>query len=251
MAPRTRLAVGAILREPAFRRLWVSGLCVSVARWMDLLALSWLALELTGSPFMVGLAAFIRSVPLILIGPLAGLVADRVSRGRVLVATQAAGALIGLALCAVFLSGRGGYWSLVALEGLFGAVWALDFPARRTALYALVGPSRVARAVSLETVSMQIAKMVGPLAAGLSLARFGPAACFAVVAAVYAGGLAVSVGLGSHLAAPAPATTSLAASLREGARAAWAIPTVRAVLLATVVMNVLFFPFQHMMAVFV
>ena len=253
MTPRRGLAVRAILRDPTFRRLWVSGLCVNVARGMDMLALAWLALELTGSPFMVGLAAFIRSAPLIVIGPLAGIIADRVSRGRVLIAAQAAGAIVALGLCALFATGRGGYWPLVALEGLFGALWAIDFPARRAALYTLMGPGRVARAVSLETVSMQIAKMTGPLAAGLCLARFGPAVCFAIIAAVYAAGLAVSVGLGAHLAAPAPARArgSLAASLGAGARAAWAIPTVRAVLLATVAMNVLFFPFQHMLAVFV
>ena len=81
-----------------------------------------------------------------------------------------------LALAAVFATGGGGYWPLVALEVLFGALWALDFPARRTSLYALVGPGRVASAVSLETVSMQVAKMTGPVMAGVGLARLGPAA---------------------------------------------------------------------------
>src|SRR2546430_17170498 len=74
-------------------------------------------------------------------------------------------------------------------------MWALDFPARRTALYTILGASRVAQAVSLETVSMQIAKMLGPLAAGVCLARLGPAASPLVMALVYTAGPPASPGL--------------------------------------------------------
>ena len=91
---------------------------------------------------------------MMLLGPFTGLVADRMHRGRVLVFTQALGLVTALALAAVFAAGRGGFWPMVGLEVLFGALWALDFPARRTALYALVGPARrVVTAVSLGTVS--------------------------------------------------------------------------------------------------
>src|SRR6186997_1415665 len=167
-------AFASILRERAYRRLWCSGLCVNAARWMDLVLLGWLAFQLTDSPFMVGLAAFARSAPLMVLGPFTGILADRLHRGRVLVFTQALGLAAALALAAVFAMGRGGFWPLVGLEALFGALWAIDFPARRTALYALVGSRRVATAVSLETVSMQVAKMIGPVAAGIGLARVGP-----------------------------------------------------------------------------
>ncbi|HEU4370002.1 MAG TPA: MFS transporter [Methylomirabilota bacterium] len=245
------LAVPGVLREPDYRRLWASGLFVNVARWMDLVTLGWLALELTGSPFMVGVAAFARSAPLMVVGPFAGIVADRMPRGGVLVVAQATGVATALALAALFGTGRGGYRTLVALEVVFGLVWALDFPARRTSLYALLGASRVAQAVSLETVSMQIAKILGPLAAGFCLARLGPEASFALMAATYAGGLAASSGLHRRLGGPAGTTApTVAASMRAGLRAAWASPTVRAVLLVTVAMNTLFFPYQHMLPVF-
>ena len=249
--PETSRTILDVLREPTYHRLWLSGFCINVARWMDIVALGWLALQLTGSPFMVGLAAFARSAPLMAVGPFAGVVADRVPRGRVLVVTQAAGAVTALALAVVFGSGAGGYWPLVGLEVVFGLLWALDFPARRTALYAILGAERVAQAVSLETVSMQLAKILGPLAAGVCLARFGPAACFAAMAVVYAAGLAVSLGLRARLGGPVGETpASVAASLRAGLHAAWARPTIRAVLLVTIAMNVLFFPSQHMLPVF-
>ncbi len=240
-----------ILREPSYRRLWASGLCMSVARWMDLVTLGWLSFQLTGSPFMVGLAAFARSAPMMVIGPFAGIVADRVPRGRVLVISQTAGVVAALVLTAIFATGRGSYWWLLALEVVFGLVWALDFPARRTALYAVLGAPRVAQAVSLETASMQIAKMLGPLAAGLCLARVGPPASFASMALIYTLGLMLLLPLGGRLGGPAGRpTTSLAATLRAGLSAAWTSPTVRAVLLVTIAMNTLFFPYQHMLPVF-
>jgi MFS family permease len=243
--------VPGVLADPSYRRLWVSGFWVNVARWMDLVTLGWLALELTGSPFMVGLAAFARSAPLMVVGPFAGLVADRVPRGRVLAIAQSGGVVTALALAALFGTGVGGYWTLVALEVVFGLIWALDFPARRTALYTLLGASRVAQAVSLETVSMQIAKMLGPLAAGLCLARWGAAVSFAVMAVVYAAGLAWSAGLGLRLGGPGDqAPASVGARLRAGLQAAWTRPTIRAVLFVTIAMNVLFFPYQHMLPVF-
>ena len=245
-----QLVVTDVFREPSYRRLWASGLCLSIARWMDLVTLGWLSFQLTGSPFMVGLAAFARAAPMMFVGPFAGIVADRVPRARVLLVSQTAGLITALALAAIFTAGRGGYWTLVALEVVFGLVWALDFPARRTALYAVLGASRVAQAVSLETVSMQIAKMVGPLAAGICLARFGPQASFATMAVLYGVGLMASSRLGARLGGPSAATASLAATMRAGLTAAWTTPTVRAVLLVTIAMNTLFFPYQHMLPVF-
>ena len=219
---------------------------------MDLVVLGWLALQLTGSPFMVGLAAFARSAPMMLLGPFAGIVADRLHRGRVLIFTQSLGVVTALALALIFATGGGGYWPLVGLEALFGILWALDFPARRTALYSLVGPGHVATAISLETVSMQLAKMIGPVLAGVGLAKIGPVACFIAMAAFYAMGLFVSLGLSSHIGrvAARAAPASLTASLGAGVKAAWEEPTVRTVLLITVFMNVLVFPYQHMLAVF-
>jgi MFS family permease len=246
-----RLAVADVLLEPTYRRLWVSGFCVNVVRWMDIVTLGWLALQLTGSPFMVAVAAFARTAPLMLVGPFAGVLADRVARGRVLLVTQTAGLVNAVALAVIFGSDAGDYGVLVTLEVVFGLVWALDFPARRAALYTVLGTSRVAQAMSLETVSMQLAKMLGPLAAGLCLARFGPAAAFAVMAVVFAVGLLISAGLHGRLGGAVAGTrVSVAASLRAGLDAAWNVPTIRAVLLVTVAMNVLFFPYQHMLSVF-
>jgi MFS family permease len=225
---------------------------VSLARWIDLVTLGWLALELTGSAFMVGVAAFARSAPMMVLGPVTGIVADRVSRSHVLLITQAGGASTALVLAAIFGSGIGGYGPLIALEVVLGMLWSLDFPARRTALMSLLGAARVAQAISLETVSMQVAKMVGPLLAGVCLARLGPAAAYGLLALFYVAGLAVCLGLHRSLGGPTwQDSVSVGRTLRTGLRSAWASPIVRSVLLCTVAMNVLFFPYQHMLPVFV
>ena len=244
-------AIAELLREPIYRRLWASGFFVNVARWMDLVTLGWLALQLTGSPFMVGLAAFARSAPLMLVGPFGGVIADRVPRARILLVAQASGVVTALVLAVLFATGRGSYGALVALEVVFGALWALDFPARRTALYTILGAQRVAQAVSLETVSMQLGKIIGPLAAGVCLARVGPGACYGMIALVYAAGILVSMPLRGRLGGPGSAPpASFVASVRTGLGIAWRSTTVRATLLATIAINVLFFPYQHMLPVF-
>src|SRR5262245_33002737 len=102
-----RPAFAEVLSENPYRRLWLSGLCLNAARWMDLVVLGWLALQLTGSPFMVGLAAFARSAPMMALGPFAGVVADRIHRGRVLLFTQTIGLLTALALASSFAPGHG------------------------------------------------------------------------------------------------------------------------------------------------
>jgi MFS family permease len=224
---------------------------VSVARWVDLVTLGWLALELTGSPFMVGLAAFARSAPLMFLGPFAGIVADRVSRSSVLLLTQAGGAATAVVLAVIFGRGAGGYGPLVALEVVFGVLWALDFPARRTSLMSVLGSDRVAQAISLETVSMQVAKMCGPLLAGFCLARFGPATAYGLLAVFFGMGLAASRGLQRILGGPTRHdSASVARTLRTGLRTAWENSVVRSVLLCTIAMNTLFFPYQQMLPVF-
>jgi MFS family permease len=246
-----RPAVLEALHEPHYRRLWLSGLSVNTARWMDLVVVGWLALELTDSALMVGVAAFCRAVPSILVGPFAGLLADRVDRGRMMMGVQVLNIGASLALALLFASGLGTFGSLVALEVLLGIGWAVDFPARRTALYTLVGPGRLTNAISLEGVSIQGTKIVGPVLGGVLLARVGAAGCYAALALLYAAGLVLLLALTRRVPLPGiGAGAPVAAGLAEGLREVRAHPLIRAVLLVTILMNALVFPYQQILAVF-
>jgi MFS family permease len=246
-----RLAVLDALREPHFRRLWLAGVCINTARWMDVLVLGWIALELTDSPLLVGLAGFCRSIPMIALGAVGGLLADRLDRGRVMLAAQVVNAGVMGALALLFATGAGAFPALVLLSLVMGVVISVDFPSRRTALYALVGPARITNAISLESVSVQGSKILGPVLGGLLLARFGAAGCYLALVGLYL----VAVGFQAALVRRVPMPGAgggepMAGGLVTAVREVWAHPLIRAVLVVTVLMNSLVFPHQNILAVF-
>jgi MFS family permease len=241
----------AAFREPSYRRLWLAGFCMNTSRWMDMLVLGWVVLELTGSPFMVGVAAFGRTAPLMLFGVFSGVVADRFDRGRLLVAVQALNLSTALVLALLFWTGQGGVWQLIGLEVLFGIAWSLDYPVRRSVLYTLVGPGRVTNAASLEGVSLQGTKMIGPLLGGVLIAWTGPAGCYLVLALLFLMALLLALTIQRRVALTnIGQATSVLASLGTGLREARAEPTVLAVLILTILMNLFVFPYQQMWPVF-
>jgi MFS family permease len=239
------------LRDERYRLLWVTGLCANAARWMDVVVLGWLALTLTDSPLMVGVAAFCRAAPMMALGPFAGVLADRLPRVRVMSAVQILNIAAALVLALLFGAGLAGFGALVAIQAILGVAWVLDFPSRRTVLFVVAGRDRLTAAVSLETMSMQAAKMVGPLLGGLLLARAGPAACYVAFAALSAGAFVATRRLGRRISLPgSPGAEPVLESLQDGLREARRHPAVLGVLVVTVLMNTLVFPYQQMLPVF-
>jgi MFS family permease len=246
----SRLAVLDALRDPQYRLIWLAGFCVNTGRWMDFVVLGWVVLELTNSPAMVGVAAFCRMAPMMALGLFAGVLADRVNRGHLMVAVQVLNLSSALVLAVFFGTGVGQLWQLIVLQLVLGTAWAIDFPARRTVLYTLVGRGRIANAISLESVSMQGTKMIGPLVGGLLLARAGPAGCYLLLATLYTVSLVLVLTLHRRVNLPAGASAeSVLASLATGFREVRAVPTIMAVLTITVLMNLLVFPYQQMLPV--
>jgi MFS family permease len=248
----TRWPLLDALQDGHFRQLWLAGLCVNVGRWLDFLVLGWLALELTGSPFMVGLAAFCRFAPMIVLGLFTGLLIDRVPRGRLMLAVQATNLTATLVLAVLFASGNGGLWSLIALETLMGIAWAIDFPSRRTVLFTLVGPKRVTNAVSLESMSMQGTKIVGPVVGGVMLAHLGPVACYLLLAVLYLASFLLTLSLTRRIALPTALRSheSILGGLAAGFQEARGQSAILGVLVITVIMNGLVFPYQQILPVF-
>lgn len=239
------------LRDVRYRILWVMGLCASTARWMDLLVLGWLALALTDSPLMVGVAAFCRAAPMMLLGPFAGVLADRLPRVRVMIWVQALNVAATTTLALLFAGGLAGFGTLVAIEVVLGVAWALDFPSRRTVLFAIAGRERLTTVVSLESMSMQGAKMIGPLLGGVLLARLGPSACYAALAGLSLGALAGARRLERHVSLPGtPGGEPVLASMAAGLREVRGHPAILGVLAVTILMNTLVFPYQQMLPVF-
>jgi MFS family permease len=171
---------GTSLAVPNYRR-YFAGQIVSVSgNWMQTVAEMWLIVQLTGSGAAVGLTAGLQFVPVLLFGAWGGLLADRLSKRRVLMVTQALMALPALALFALTVAGSVTpliVWALVLARG---TVNAIDNPTRQSFVIELVGAERVVNAVSLNSVVVQSARIVGPASAGAVIAFAGVSACFAV-----------------------------------------------------------------------
>ena len=154
---------------------------------MQTVAEVWLILSLTGSGVAVGLTTALQFLPILLFGAWGGLLADRFSKRRLLMVTQALMALPALALFAVTAAGVVAPWMVFALVFVRGAVNAVDNPTRQSFVIEMVGPERVVNAVSLNSVIVQSARIVGPAIAGVLIATVGVEPCFAVNAPTFGG----------------------------------------------------------------
>ncbi len=168
-----------------YRRYFVGQLVSLSGNWMQTVAELWLILGLTGSGVAVGLTSALQFLPILLFGAWGGLLADRFSKRRLLMVTQATMAVPALVLFSLTVAGVVAPWMVFALVFVRGAVNAVDNPTRQSFVIEMVGPDRVVNAVSLNSVIVHSARIVGPAIAGVLIATVGVAPCFAVNAATF------------------------------------------------------------------
>ncbi len=169
-------------------RLWSIGSVVSNAgTWMQRVAQDWLVLTVLtdDSGVAVGITTGLQFAPMLLLAPFAGLLADRLPRRRLLMATQGSSGLLALVLGVLVLSGSAELWHVYVLAGLLGVTAAVDAPARQTFVADMVPPGHLANAVSLNSASFHAARLVGPGVAGLLIAAFGTGPVFLINAATF------------------------------------------------------------------
>ncbi|MFZ5648567.1 MAG: MFS transporter [Bacillota bacterium] len=182
----------AALRHRNFRLFW-TGQCFSlVGTWMQTMAQSWLVLELTGSPFLLGLMGAFQFGPILLFSVFAGVVADRLSKHRLIILTQSCYMVLALMLGVLTLLGVVKYWQVALLAFLMGVVNTLDVPARQSFVVEMVGKDNLMNAIALNSSVFNGARVVGPALAGLIIAKMNLAACFLINGASF---MAVLAGL--------------------------------------------------------
>ena len=240
--------VAAPLAVPQFRRLWLSSCASNLFRWMELTITSWIALQLTGSPWLVALAGVCRAAPLPLVGPFSGMLADRYNRAS-MIRLGLWSQLIPLALLAgAFLTGHGAYWQILVVSVCFGVSWSVEWPARRSLLGDLVSPQLLLRAAVLDSASMSGTRVLGPLLAGPLLAVWGSGA-FGALLALPVLALAAASGLVPRPVAQPTQTASAWRQLRAGFDYVRREQIIWAVILITVAMNFFIFPAQQLFSV--
>jgi MFS family permease len=176
----------ASLSVPNYRRYFAGQVVSLTGNWTQTVAEMWLVVELTGNGVSVGLTAALQFLPLLLFGAWGGLLADRVSKRRLLTITQTLMAAPALALWALTVSGSVEVWMVYALVLVRGAVNAVDNPARQSFAFEMVGADRVVNAVALNAVIIHTARILGPATAGVVIAVLGVGPCFLINALSFA-----------------------------------------------------------------
>ena len=175
----------ASLAIPNYRR-YVAGQGISlVGTWMQTIAQGWLVYSLTGSGTAIGLLVALQMLPVLVLAPYGGLVADRVDKRRLMVVVQGAMAVLALALGILTASGTVRLWHVFVLAGCLGIATAFDNPTRQAFVTELVGPEDLRNAVSLNSVLVNAARAIGPAIAGVLIATVGVSACFLINASSY------------------------------------------------------------------
>jgi len=235
------------LRALAIRdfRVYFAGTIVSqICNWMQTVTQSWLVLELTDSPFLLGLIATLQFGPILLFSIFAGIVADRLTKRNILMLTQAVQSALALTLGLLVWGGHARYWTVAVMAVMWGVMSALDQPTRQSFIIELVGRQHLASAVGVNSASFNSARIVGPAVAGILIARVGLFAAFMINAVAFL----VSIGALTRVPARPPAsragTTPVLEEIAEGVAYAARTPGVRFILGLQIIVSFCVFNFS-------
>lgn len=234
----------AALSVPNFR-LYFGGQVVSVSgAWMQRVAQSWLILELTNSGAAVGALTAVQFLPILLLAPAGGLVADRLEKRKVLYVTQTLAALIAVTLGWLVLSDRVELWMVFALAFALGVVGSVDNPTRQSFVMEMVGRSKLANAVALNSVLVNTARVVGPAIGGLLIVSVGIGWCFVINAVSYVVFIvALSLMRGADIERSEPESRHRG-QLREAIAYVAKSPVLRATLIMSAVIGLFAYEFE-------
>ena len=217
---------------------------------MQSVAQAWLVYKITHSPLKLGAVGFVSQIPVFLVAPLGGIVADRYNRHRVVIATQAASMVLAFILAALTLTHKVQVWHIFVLAALLGVVNAFDIPGRQAFLVDMVGKEDLMNAIALNSSMFNGARIIGPAIAGILVAKIGEGWCFFVNGVSY---IAVIIGLLMMRLRPRsyrPLEASPWVHIVEGFR--WVRDTVpiRALLLLLGLVSLVAMPYTVLMPVF-
>jgi MFS family permease len=226
-------------------RLFFTGQIISgTGTWMQTVAQAWLVLRLTNSGVALGLVTALQFLPMLVVGPLAGVIVDRADKRRVLLISQAVAGSLALVLGLLVVTDAVQLWMVYGLALCLGMVSAFDMPARQTLVFEMVGSDRLHNAVSLNSIVMNGGRLAGPALGGVIIATMGLAVCFLVNAVTYLGVIAALVRMRPEEFHPSEVATRAKGQLREGFRYVWRTPALRTPLLLMAAVGTLAYEFQ-------
>ena len=206
----------AALEVPNYRR-YIQGQAVSlIGTWMQMTAQSWLVLQLSHSATVLGVIVALQTVPVLVLGPYGGVIADRVDKRRMMIALQAAMGLQALILGVLAVAGAVRVWEIGVLAVALGLNNAFENPARQSFMLELVGPEHLRNAVSLNSTLVNVARVIGPAVAGILIATVGDGICFLLNAATFVAVISSLIRLDTTLLSPVAPLARGRGQLRAG-----------------------------------
>jgi MFS family permease len=211
-------------------------------------AQAWLVYRLTGSSLLLGLVGFANQIPVFLLAPVGGMVADRQSRHRIVIVTQATAMLLALILSALTLLQIIQVWHVMTLAALLGVVYAFDIPARQAFIVDMVSADDLLNAIALNSSMVNSARILGPAIAGIMVAAIGEGWCF------FANGVSYVAVLAGLILMAVPVRERLGSagleSIVEGFRFVTRTGPIRALLILLGVVSVTGMPYTVLMPIF-
>jgi len=205
----------AVFESRDFRLMWAGACLSSVGTWMQKFAQSWLVYTLSGSAWWLGLDAFLGESPIFLFALVAGAVADRIDRRKLLIISQLVQMTCATVLAVLFASGHVRIWHILTLSFIVGTAQSFGAPAYQALIPSIVQRDHLPNAIAMNSIQFNLARILGPLMGGWALKNLGASWCFGMNAASY---LAViwSLLLIHPNFKPAPSALGIMESMREG-----------------------------------
>jgi MFS family permease len=232
------------LRHPDFRRLWVTTLLSSTARWADLVVVGWLTLELTDSALMVGVVTACKMAGYLL-APMIGVAADRLDRRKLLILASVISGLISVMMLVLLTAGWLTIGYLIGLSLVSSLTWALDNPTRQAYIPDLVEPDDLTNAIATNSVAIELTVIVGPALGGLLIPILGITGAYWLIAIVYCLDLFVLLRLRGAKQTVAKIHEPPFKSLLSGFHYAWNNHAVLVPLLIALMLNLFVAPYRY------
>jgi predicted MFS family arabinose efflux permease len=207
-----------------FRVLWTGACISSIGTWMQVMAQSWLVLQISGSPFWLGMDSFLGSIPIVLFSLVGGVLADRMSRQLILIGSQVVQLTCAFLLAGLFATsvihvggatGLKGVWPILTLSFIVGTAQSFGGPAYLSLVPSLVKPEDLQNAIGLNSIQFNVARVIGPMLGGLALTKLGAAWCFTLNGFSFIAAI-VSLLIIRPQFVPAKTAESVLTSMRQG-----------------------------------
>lgn len=246
-----RGGIASVLKNRNLRLYFGGQLISMIGTWMQQMALSWLVYRLTNSAYMLGVIGFTTMAPSILLTPIAGMVADRTNRHRLVIITQILAMIQAGLLAAVTLSGHPQIWQLLVLGTFMGVISAFDLPTRQTFLIDMLDDKeQMTNAIATGSSIMTVTRLIGPALAGVCIATIGEGMCFLANAASYVPVIIALCFVRAHQRAVPPSPLSAIGQIKEGFAYAFGFRPLRALILLMALISLFAMPFTVLMPAF-